>query len=119
SWLPRHGVSDRGKMNFMGVAVNAPQALRCIKVPRRIIKRRHTGVACASPSDPESGYAAAMSARPSCSLLLLDHPVGQHLVVGALHYLELPGDAPGQRLLVQRDVAVVLDRDLEGLLDQE
>ena len=45
-------------------------------------------------------------------------PVEQDRVVGALHHLDLLGHAPGQRLLVQRDVAGLVVADLEGLRDQ-
>ena len=45
-------------------------------------------------------------------------PVEQDLVVGALHQLDLLRHAPGERLLVQRDVAPVRPGDLVGLLDQ-
>ena len=46
-------------------------------------------------------------------------PVQQNLIVGPLRELHFFRDAPGERLLVQRDVGPVLHRDLEGLLDQE
>src|SRR3954470_9274222 len=52
-------------------------------------------------------------------LVLLGRPVEQDLVVRTLGQLHLLRDAPGERLLVQRDVGPVLHRDLEGLLDQE
>ena len=46
--------------------------------------------------------------RDQPPLFLLGRPVEQDLVVGALDQLDLLGHAPGQRLLVQRDVGPVL-----------
>src|SRR5204863_1262978 len=50
--------------------------------------------------------------------LLHLHPVEQDLVIGALHHLYLLGDAPDQRLLMQRDDPGLLVVDAEGLGDQ-
>src|ERR1700759_4557069 len=51
------------------------------------------------------------------TLFLFGRPVEQDLVVGTLGQFHLLGHAPCQRLLVQRNVGVVLDGDLERLLD--
>ena len=79
--------------------------------------------------DQEGDHAGQLRPRPSAQrrpgrsmqeravASLLHGPLEAHLVVGALRHLHLLRHAPGQRLLVQRDVAVIVDADLEGLLD--
>ena len=52
------------------------------------------------------------------NLFRLHRPVWQHLIVRALYDLHLLGDAPGQCLLMQRDIGPVLGGDLIGLLDE-
>ena len=47
------------------------------------------------------------ASTPALLLRVLRHPVEQEQVVGALGQVDLLGDAPGERLLVQRDVAPV------------
>src|SRR5947209_5935884 len=51
--------------------------------------------------------------------VLLGRPVQHNHVVRALGQLDFLGNAPCERLLVQRDIGPVLHRDLERLLDQE
>ena len=46
------------------------------------------------------------------------HPLERHVVVGHLRERHLLADTPGQRLLVQRQVADVVSVELEGFLDQ-
>src|SRR5579864_3830423 len=55
--------------------------------------------------------------RPRGSLFLFGRPVEQDLVVRALGQLHPFRNAPRQRLLVQGDIAVILDADFESLLD--
>ena len=50
--------------------------------------------------------------------LLFARPVQQNRIIGALGELDLLGHAPGQRLLVERDVAEILRGFLERFLDQ-
>src|SRR5580698_10893181 len=53
------------------------------------------------------------------ALFLFGRPVEPYLIVGALHQFYLFRYAPRQRLLVQRNVGIILDGDFEGLLDQK
>src|SRR5688500_4868695 len=79
-------------------------------------KRRTTK---ASIAVLQSGTAARRSGRrPRYLELLLGDAVEHHLVVGTLLQLDVVPDAPGQRLLVQRDVADVIVRERVGLEDQ-
>src|SRR5436190_2911768 len=77
--------------------------------------------ACLNPWRTVAAEDRRRGARPRgvwTSTLLHLHPVEQDLIIGALHHLYLLGDAPDQRLLMQRDDPGLLVVDAEGLGDQ-
>src|SRR5262249_9696673 len=79
--------------------------------------RQSSASSCGLPPDPTGGRTSLRFCQVLRALLLIE-PIKQDLVVGALHHLELLRDAPGERLLVQRNVGpVLLLRDLVGVLD--
>src|SRR5712691_9134249 len=61
--------------------------------------------------------AGRRSTSPEAAGSLLPEPIEQDLIVGALHDLQLLGDAPHQRLLVQRNMRDLVMDDAESLGD--
>src|SRR6266404_1853498 len=74
--------------------------------------------AAASPETTSPGSRYFRDLMPRMLLFLFRRPVEQDLIVRTLGQFHFFRDAPCQRLLVQRDIAVILDHKFEGLLDQ-
>src|ERR1700730_12276207 len=72
------------------------------------------------PPDNESpGSAKLPGLGYETFLFLFDHPVGQYRIIGALHNFQFFRNTPGQGLLMQRDIRVILGGDFERFLDQQ